>query len=414
MPDSFGVRLRRQRETRRIDLGSIAEQTKIKVSLLEGLERGDVSHWPSGIFRRAYIRTYAHIIGLDPDAVLREFLEAYPEPPDAFAVKEAAALEEAARRNAPPPTRLRTIVDSAIDSLSRLRRPGVTEEQAGMTRALTPPTMDVEALEGAPQPHAADVEDTVELEVEMPGTFPPRAAALSIPDDAPQRTSVRPPDEATMRIAAEETGEPSAPLLDLAAREDPIISSSVEDEAASASAARTSDESRYEAVADLCTGFGRAGTRDDILRLLEVSARTLDATGVIVWIWDESSDELRPVLVHGYSEKVLAYLPTVRRDADNATAAAFRSSTTCEVAASAQATGALVVPLQVPEGCVGVLAVELQPGIQPSRIRRANATILAAAVAQLVYRSQPLARRSHRDRVVATSGASNPLIRPGR
>ncbi|MGH9371731.1 MAG: helix-turn-helix domain-containing protein, partial [Vicinamibacterales bacterium] len=130
MPESFGARLRQRREEQEIDLRSIAEQTKIKLSLLEALERDDVSHWPSGIFRRAYIRTYAHIIGLDPDVVLREFLEVHPEPADVFSVTAAAALEEAARRNGPPPTRLRTIVDSAIDSLARLRRPGAIEEPA--------------------------------------------------------------------------------------------------------------------------------------------------------------------------------------------------------------------------------------------------------------------------------------------
>src|ERR687893_2468199 len=80
MPDSFGARLRRQREQQNIPLVTIAEQTKIKVSLLEALERDDVSRWPVGIFRRAYIRTYAHAIGLSPDQVLREFLERYPDP----------------------------------------------------------------------------------------------------------------------------------------------------------------------------------------------------------------------------------------------------------------------------------------------------------------------------------------------
>ena len=71
MPEGFGARMRKQREGRQIDLGWIAEETKIKRSLLEALERDDVSRWPSGIFRRAYVRTYAHIIGLDPDVVLR-------------------------------------------------------------------------------------------------------------------------------------------------------------------------------------------------------------------------------------------------------------------------------------------------------------------------------------------------------
>src|SRR5678815_5105888 len=111
MPESFGSRLRQQREEKQIDLIAIAGQTKIKLALLEGLERDDVSHWPSGIFRRAYIRTYAQMIGLDPDVTLREFLEVYPEPVDVLDAAAAAEIEEAARRNAAPAMRLRTIVD---------------------------------------------------------------------------------------------------------------------------------------------------------------------------------------------------------------------------------------------------------------------------------------------------------------
>ena len=63
LPESFGARLRQRRERQHIALSTIAEQTKIKLSLLEALERDDVSHWPSGIFRRAFIRAYAHAIG---------------------------------------------------------------------------------------------------------------------------------------------------------------------------------------------------------------------------------------------------------------------------------------------------------------------------------------------------------------
>ena len=97
MPESFGARLRQQREARQIDLVAISEQTKIKLALLEALENGDVSHWPSGIFRRAYIRAYAQFIGLDPDALLREFLEVHPDPGDAIVASaaDAAAAEEA-------------------------------------------------------------------------------------------------------------------------------------------------------------------------------------------------------------------------------------------------------------------------------------------------------------------------------
>jgi transcriptional regulator with XRE-family HTH domain len=78
--DSFGARLRRERERRQIRLSSIAENSKISVSHFEDLERNDVSRWPGGIFRKAYIREYAKAVGLDVDATTREFLERFPDP----------------------------------------------------------------------------------------------------------------------------------------------------------------------------------------------------------------------------------------------------------------------------------------------------------------------------------------------
>ena len=79
---SFGGRLRYERERRQIPLRSVAESTKISVPLLDGLERDDVSRWPSGIFRKSFIRAYAEAIGLDPEPVVREFVELYPDPLD--------------------------------------------------------------------------------------------------------------------------------------------------------------------------------------------------------------------------------------------------------------------------------------------------------------------------------------------
>lgn len=70
---SFGEALRRQRERRGLALKTIAEQTKIGSSFLASLERGDCSKWPGGIYSRAWIRSYAKAIGLDPDEVGRQF-----------------------------------------------------------------------------------------------------------------------------------------------------------------------------------------------------------------------------------------------------------------------------------------------------------------------------------------------------
>ena len=76
---SFGRRLRDQRERAQITLGTIAAATKIKRSLLEELESGDLSTWPGGIFRRAFVRAYTTAIGLSPESVILEFAQVFPE-----------------------------------------------------------------------------------------------------------------------------------------------------------------------------------------------------------------------------------------------------------------------------------------------------------------------------------------------
>jgi transcriptional regulator with XRE-family HTH domain len=80
--NEFGLRLRQERERKRISIDSIAAGTKIKASVFEQLERGDTSRWPPGIFRRSYLRAYATAVGLDPDATIREFLAVFPDPAD--------------------------------------------------------------------------------------------------------------------------------------------------------------------------------------------------------------------------------------------------------------------------------------------------------------------------------------------
>jgi transcriptional regulator with XRE-family HTH domain len=122
MRESLGARLRRRREEQRIALDTIADQTKIKLSLLEALERDDASRWPSGIFRRAYIRAYAAAIGLDPDEVVREFLELHPDPAESVAtIWDAPGADVADHGSGSPPMRLRYLVGAAVGSLFRSR-----------------------------------------------------------------------------------------------------------------------------------------------------------------------------------------------------------------------------------------------------------------------------------------------------
>ena len=132
MPESFGARLRQRREKQKIALTTIAEQTKIKLSLLEALERDDLSRWPEGIFRRAFVRAYAHAIGLEPDVVVREFLDFHPDPVEVVATAPTSITVrptvEGRRRgftifSAPPSIRCPAwALSRSRDSPSRSRR----------------------------------------------------------------------------------------------------------------------------------------------------------------------------------------------------------------------------------------------------------------------------------------------------
>ena len=57
-----------------MSLQQLAASTKISVSVLDALERGDFPRLPGGIFSRAFVRSYALEVGADPDEVVSKFV----------------------------------------------------------------------------------------------------------------------------------------------------------------------------------------------------------------------------------------------------------------------------------------------------------------------------------------------------
>ncbi len=74
----FGERMKRAREARGVSLRQIAESTKLSVSVLEALERNDISRLPGGIFSRAFVRSYAGEVGMDPEKTVQDFISQFP------------------------------------------------------------------------------------------------------------------------------------------------------------------------------------------------------------------------------------------------------------------------------------------------------------------------------------------------
>ena len=76
--DTFGPRLRRERERRGISLETIATLTNVSIELWQGFESNDLSRWPKGVFARAFVRDYAKAVGLDANEVVDDFCRLFP------------------------------------------------------------------------------------------------------------------------------------------------------------------------------------------------------------------------------------------------------------------------------------------------------------------------------------------------
>jgi len=359
MHESFGARLRRHREEQQIALATIAEQTRIKLTLFEDLERDDVSHWPAGIFRRAFIRAYAKAVGLDPDTTVREFAEAHPAPVDVASAAAIAAAIEREGANGKAASPFRTLMASL--GFARTASP----------EAPAAPAHQPAWVETPRRPAQAAVTPSFEMrQPEAPVVVPVEANSTAeelhegVIDPIVERIAERVrelPLQMASALAMEPAMEPTHDIL-----KEPVVA-----------------EPDMMAFAHLCTEFGRVDRADEVARLLREVARLMNASGMIVWVWDGVS-ELRPAMTHGYSRRVVAQLPGVCPEDDNATAAAFRSGQPCVINGGAQSSAALVLPLMAPGGSAGVLAIELQQGRRLTKSIRAVATIFAALMAQLV------------------------------
>jgi hypothetical protein len=320
METSFGTRLRQQREERQVSLDDISAKTKIKVALLEGLEADDLSRWPQGIFRRAYIRVYAQAIGLDPDTLLQQFLALYPEPPE----EQPLVAPESPKR---PPTRLRFLLNAAFGAARQAAtdaREGYHARLDHVTRAIpqyVEPLYESESLE------SAEVVDTIAEDV----------VAEDIAEDSVEQAEL--------------------PL--------PFVTPALAD------------------IADLCTRVARASNLTQLEPRLADAVRILSALGAVLWTWERHKSALRARVSCGYAEDVLARFPVVGRDADNAIGVAFRSGKIAVVEGGDGETGAIAVPLLGPDGCVGVLALEVRHGDERNAVLHAIASIVAAQFVSL-------------------------------
>src|SRR3954467_9300222 len=98
-----GIELRAARERRGLSLGHISHTTKISLPVLQAIEAADERRLPAKVFTRSFVKTYAALVGLDPDETTRRYLEQLTPPPPA----DPAVLDSDSATPAPAQTPVR-------------------------------------------------------------------------------------------------------------------------------------------------------------------------------------------------------------------------------------------------------------------------------------------------------------------
>ena len=70
---SFGTTLRRAREARGLTMDDVAKETRVARRYLAALEDETLATLPGGPYSRAYLRTYAKVLGLDAKQLLSDY-----------------------------------------------------------------------------------------------------------------------------------------------------------------------------------------------------------------------------------------------------------------------------------------------------------------------------------------------------
>jgi len=74
---SSGEILKSERLKKNWSLDEVARRTKIRVELLKAIEEGNFTHLPSEVYLKGFVKTYARVLGLNPEQVLPFFRRDY-------------------------------------------------------------------------------------------------------------------------------------------------------------------------------------------------------------------------------------------------------------------------------------------------------------------------------------------------
>ncbi|NQT92103.1 MAG: helix-turn-helix domain-containing protein [Lentisphaerae bacterium] len=136
---ALGEKLRNTRLKRNLTASQVAAGTRMKVQMVEDLEREDFSRIAAPIYGRGFIKMYANYIGLDPAPLIEEYISRTTgqKPPSLQAGSASFSprpLDKPVKKTTVPPETEETPVESEPDLFSLPEPPAETEPDSDPER----------------------------------------------------------------------------------------------------------------------------------------------------------------------------------------------------------------------------------------------------------------------------------------
>jgi cytoskeleton protein RodZ len=206
-----GDSLRGGREALGLSIAQAAAQLNLSVSRLEQLEAGEFDRLPGHTFARGYVRSYARLLGLDPNRIVLEF--------DQFTGTDAAGSEVHALGQIDQPVRVAHSLLRLFSLLVLLALAGVgfywwQERSIALPETLgqAPAHIEVEGADGQLQLHPlTELEDEALVAADLAPQPPEAEAAAAGVAPGPAQASA----DAATPAAPAQTPTPVPPQADL-------------------------------------------------------------------------------------------------------------------------------------------------------------------------------------------------------
>lgn len=217
--DSPGQQLRRAREARGLAVSQMATSLRIAPQVVDALEQDDYARLPSAVFVSGYIRSYARLVGLDPEPLNQGFRRLHPHaepPPRHVARSENEDTEHEGGGLGVSLVAVLVVLAIAAGGYGWwVSRPG--QSQAPPEQAAMPPSANQDRVLGSSSPASRSPDQAPEqapLPAPTSSTETGASAAIDTPSDAAsmgssdqRRDGLRPPQPPSPDVIVAEQGD---------------------------------------------------------------------------------------------------------------------------------------------------------------------------------------------------------------